>query len=325
MAVSAVNRSNDGSDATDATDARVADRAIDELAVRQHGVVARRQLLAAGLSAHTVDNRVKRGRLRAIHPGVYRVGPVPVPLQREMAAVLAGGDGAVLTGPSAGVVWGILPAARRPAEVEISVRDGFRGRVAGVRVRRVPTLRDDEVTERRGIPVTTPARTLLDLAGALAPRALEQALAAAEREELAELTDVAQLLERHPRRRGAASLRAILSRELGPAFTRSPLEERFLALVRSAGLPAPQVNAGVAGFEVDFLWRRQRVVVEIDGFRYHRGRQSFDRDHDRDLTLRAAGFTVLRFTAKQLDQQADDVLASLESALGRARGKGMLV
>ncbi len=295
---------------------------IDELASRQFGVVSRAQLRRAGVPAHVIDRGVRRSRLRTLHPGVYRVGPAAVPLEREMAAVLACGQTAVLSGTSAGARWGLVRSGveskQIEAGVEISVRDGRRVRLKGVQVRRLASLRDDEVTTFRGIPITTAARTILDLAATLAPRPLEQALARGVREGVVVLGDVARLLKRHPWRRGVRTLRGLLALQEGPALTRSEAEELFLALIRAARLPEPALNVRVAGLEVDFLWRALRVVVEIDGYAYHGSRRAFERDVERDRVLRVAGFIVVRFSARQLGAEREAVLGSVAWQLGHA-------
>ncbi len=292
--------------------AGTADRAIDELAGRQHGVVARRQLLEAGVASHVIDRRLRAGRLRRVHQGVYQVGPVTAPRAREMAAVLACGPSAVLSHGSAAALWRLTPE-RDAGPVEVITRAGARSR-RGLRVRRIGTLRADEVTRLSGIPVTTAPRTLYDLAGTTGSRELERAVAEAFALRLATPARLRTVVSRHARTRGSASLRAIL--EAGePARTRSEAEERFLELIRKAGIQRPAANVKIGRLEVDFLWQRERLVVEIDGSAFHSSPRAFERDRRRDAVLIAAGYRVARITWRQLAEEPEAVLARLVKAL----------
>lgn len=296
------------------------DTVIDAFAARQHGVVSRRQLLSAGVPAHVIDYRVRRGRLRQLHRGVYGVGPVTGRFGREMAGVLACGDSAFLSHDSAAPFWRLGARPADAAPVEVTVTAGPRRPGAGIRVHRAPGLRPDETTEVHGIPITTPARTLLDLAGRRSPRELERALAGAIRDRILSGDDVARLIRRHPRRPGTGILRDVLARDGGPAFTRSEAESRFLDLMRRSPLPAPRCNVRVRGREVDFLWAAERLVVEIDGFEFHGRRAAFERDHRRDAALTVAGYRVLRFTWAQITREETTVLVRVAQALvGGAR------
>jgi very-short-patch-repair endonuclease len=293
---------------------RRADRIIARLAVDQHGVVTRRQLLAAGIGSDMVRRRVSSERLRRIHQGVYIVGPVTAPRAREMAAVLACGDAAVLSHGSAATLWQVLNGAHEGAPEVIDSES--RHRHPGIRIHHIRTLRADEVAKLDGIPITTATRTLYDLASTVSHRDLERAVAEALARRLTSLSRLAKLLERHPRGRGAANLRAVTERG-NPAFTRSEAEERFLALVRDARLEAPEVNVDVAGYEVDFLWRERRLIVEVDGYTFHSSPDAFERDRERDSVLAAAGLRVTRLTWKQLTEEPVAVIARLARALAR--------
>jgi len=194
-----------------------------------------------------------------------------------------------------------------------------------VRVHRTNRLEPAEVTRRHELPVTSPPRTLLDLAETVGPPDLEQALAEAERRRLVRRTDLLAYLGAAQGRRGIPVIRAALEREGGPAFTRSEAERRLLALVRAARLPAPRVNASLSGYEVDFLWAREGVVVEVDGYAYHWTRHAFERDHRRDGDLENRGHRVIRFTWLQLQREPYFVVARLAGALAArvaARGVG---
>jgi predicted transcriptional regulator of viral defense system len=157
------------------------DTLILNLASRQHGVVARWQLRQLGVPLHRIDYHLKKGWFRMIHRGVYRVGPVAPQHHREMAAVLASANGAVVSHRSAGVLWDILPPPGRVAAIDVSTSDQIRRQRSGIKAHRVTALVPDEITLLNGLPITTPMRTLLDLASSLSTRGLEQAMARADR------------------------------------------------------------------------------------------------------------------------------------------------
>jgi very-short-patch-repair endonuclease len=166
-----------------------------------------------------------------------------------------------------------------------------------------------------GLPITTPERTLLDLGAAEPMRELERALAVAERQKLADSRRLAALLAQHPRHPGSRRMTALLQSVGTPALTRSEAEATLLALLRGTGLRAPEANVRVAGFEVDLLWRAERLVVEVDGYAWHGDRGSFERDRRRDAVLVAAGYRVLRVTARQIEAESKGVLVRLAQAL----------
>jgi very-short-patch-repair endonuclease len=288
---------------------------IMELAARQHGVVARRQLLGAGVSANALDRRLRGQWLRRLHRGVYLVGPLPAPRTREMAAVLACGDEALVGHDSALDLWDLMAELDRSGPVHVGIPRSDRRR-HGIRVHRMYDLRPDEITQIERIPVTTPGRTLLDVARTLGTRDLERALAQAYVRRLTHPADLQRLLLRHSRLPGASRLRALI--ESGPPFTRSEAEERFLALVRKAQLPLPEANVRVGGYEVDFYWRAQRFVAEIDGFAYHSSTGRFESDRRRDAVLAARGVRVVRVTWRQIKAEAEAVIARLAQSLVRA-------
>ena len=294
-----------------------AEQVIMSLAGRQHGVVGRFQLLRAGVSAHLVDHRLRAGDLRSLHRGVYRVGPLTAPNTRDMAAVLACGETAALSRRSAAALWRVLPRGREEDPVDVVVTRGRAGCRPGIRVRHVHSMRSDEVIVHDGIPITTPARTLYDLAGAVRHRELERALAEAFALDLVRRPQLLALLEQHARRPGASRLRGLLEGESRAALTRSEAEERFLALTRKAGLRDPDANATVAGFEVDFVWRSERLVVEIDGRAFHSSDQRFENDRRRDAILVASGLRVMRVTWRQIVNEPEALLVRLAQALAR--------
>ena len=267
-----------------------------ELAGRQHGVVSVPQLRAAGLSKSTVHRWVTGGRLHRLHVGVYAVGHASVTIYgRYMAAVLACGPDAMLSHRSAGSIRD-LRTSRGRIEVTSPRQLGPR---PGVLIHRSRTLCEEDCGELHGIPVTTVARTLLDLAAVLPPRELARALDRAERLNLFDLAEIHAALGRARGRRGAAALRRAIA-EWEPHHTRSELEDRFRELVSGAGLPPPRMNLQLRGasrtHEVDALWPASRLVVELDGFAFHRTRSDRERDAARDADLEVAGYRVMRLT-----------------------------
>lgn len=293
------------------------DRVILEVASRQHGVVTRSQLIDAGVSQHRIAYRIECGMLTRVYRGVFAAGPVRGPLAREFAAVLAAGAESFVSHRAAGAVLELLPPRRAEAPVAISTRRDVRIGSPGIRIVRVSRLETDEVMVRNGLPLTTPARTILDLAGVCSSRHLEQALATALRNRLVERTEVEALLDRYPRRAGRGRLRALLTADGGPAFTRSEAERRLLDLIRTAGLPRPSTNVIVEGFEVDLLWPEQRLIVEVDGREYHGGDHAFEGDRTRDGVLMAAGFRTMRVTWRQIANEPQALMARVAQTLVR--------
>jgi hypothetical protein len=308
--------------------ARDVDDLIDAHTSRQHGVVGRAQLLAAGVPGHAIDHRLERGRLRRIHRGVYGLGRLRGPHAAEMAGVLAAGEGALLSHGSAGALWSQLPPRRPDSRVEVSTPGRHSRSRPELRTHRIGPIQPDEATSLHGIPITTPARTLLDLATVVSAGDLERALARALRAEEPEAggsrpgleASLLALIGRYPRREGTPLIRSLLGQD-ALVYTRSHAEDVFLALVERGGLPAPETNVRISDLEVDCLFRAARLVVEIDGFRYHSSPRALDRDRARDQTLSLAGYDVLRFTWKQVDRKPDRVLASVAVALGRAEAR----
>jgi very-short-patch-repair endonuclease/predicted transcriptional regulator of viral defense system len=308
-----------GRASTGRTTTRDVDEIIDLSASRQHGVVARRQLVAAGVPGYAIDHRVRRGRLRPIHRGVYGLGRLRPPHAMEMAAVLAGGDSALLSHRSAAALWKHLPPRPADMPVEVSTPGRHAQSRPGLRVCRIRPIQDDEATSLHGIPITTPARTLLDLAMVLSAHELERTLARALRDGVEE-HQLRALLARYPARAGAPLLRSLLGEE-NLVVTRSHAEDAFLAILDRGGLPKPETNVRIRGFEVDCFFRAARLIVEIDGFTYHSSPAAIERDHHRDQLLYLAGYDVVRFTWKQLDQQPDRALARVAGALARAEAR----
>ncbi len=289
------------------------DLRIDEIAARQHGVITSRQLETLGLGRRGVSKRANRGRLHRVHHGVYAVGHSALSLHgRFMAAVLACREGAVLSHTSAAVLWELLKPISGPIHVSVPKTSG-RARRRGIHLHRCPSLQMPRepspspsylnqeggrgrrlTTHRRRIPVTTINRTIEDLrvSSLLPPHLLRRAMRQAE-------------LKGH-RLEGVESDR-----------TRSDLETLFLDVIRPHRdrIPPPEVNVKIGRWAVDFLWRQQRVVVETDFWAYHRGSVAWQDDHARDLDLRSGGYTVLRFTDRQIEKEPGRVVADVARAL----------
>jgi hypothetical protein len=238
-----------------------------------------------------------------------------------MAAVLACSKSALLSHQSAAALWQFRTTSR--AQVDVTVPGRTRRGRPGVALHLVRNLHPDDGTARDRIPVTTVARTLLDLGEALSPTQLQRAFEEADRLELIDMRAIEQLLERSRGRRGLKPLAALLATHRGPAPPiRSELERLFLDLCHRADLPPPTVNAPVEGWEVDALWREQRLIVELDGYAFHGDRASFERDRTRDATLQLAGYRVLRVTHRRLETEpaaVADTVRSLLAQEGRPR------
>lgn len=292
------------------------DSQISVLAGAQHGVVTRSQLLTLGLSGQAVDRRLRGGRLHPLYRGVYAVGHLVLTVEgRWMSAVLAAGGHAVLSHASAAAAWELRPAGAGAIHVTIPGDPG-RKRRAGLCIHRSSTLSPQDTTSHRDIPITTPVRTLIDLATTLRGRPLEHALDLAEQRGLVDFAELRKAIEAHPTRPGSPSLQAQLSRyTAGSTVTRSELEERFLALCDRHGLSRPSVNIRIEGVEVDFAWRDARLIVEVDGYAYHRSPSAFEDDRARDVALTVAGWTVLRFTWAQITRRSAWVAGAIRQRL----------
>ena len=283
------------------------DREIAALADRQHGVVATSQLLELGLSHGHICYRARAGRLHRIHRGVYAVGYRKLtPHGHRMAAVLAYGPEALLSHQTAAALWGI---GQPSWKIHVTTPHPKRSRQA-IRAH-TAVLHPEDVTVRDGIPLTSVARTILDLAAQLDHDRLTRLLEDADRAELADLRALERAMARRPQLRGVARLTAVLADYRGPADTRSNLERDFRALIARAGLPEPQYNVVLAGLVVDVFWPQWRLVVELDGRAYHTRNRAFERDRVRDSTLQKADLRVLRVTGKRLDNEPDAVLADV--------------
>ena len=255
--------------------------------------------------------RISTGWLVRRHRGVYLVGPLRTPLTESMAAVLALGDGSLLSHYPAAVLWGIRPPAPGPIEVTVIGRDA-RG-PDEISVHRVAGLDPADATRKDGVPVTSPARTLLDLAADVTHRELNRASDEARVHHLVTDLSLNEQFQRYPHHRGTAALAKAIQTE--PALTRSEAERAFLELIRAARLPEPETNVRIGRHEVDFLWRAQKLVVEVDGYAFHSSRSSFERDRRRDADLAATGIRVLRATWRQITGEREALAVTLARAL----------
>jgi very-short-patch-repair endonuclease len=300
----------------------VVDTLTSRLARRQYGVVAAWQLIALGISTSAINRRVTDGRLRRIHRGVYAVGEIG----RKgywMAAVLACGEGALLSHRDAAALWNLRDTAR--SAIDVSVPGAKRRSRLRLTIHSAGELHPDDRAEVEGIPVTSIARTLLDLAEVVSAAELRRAYEAAERHEVLDAKAVHELLDRSNGRRGVAALLALLDYDPSPAIgSKSDLESMLLDLVRQAGLPLPSLNVLVDGYLVDAYWAQARLVVELQSYEHHAHRQAFDRDYAKLGRLKLAGYEILPLTHRQVSEEADWVVDALRSLL-RTQSNGAVV
>jgi hypothetical protein len=281
------------------------------LAERQWGLVTRAQLVDAGLRERGIAEWVRSGRLRRLYRGVYAFGHDRLRVEgRWLAAVMACGPGAVLSHRDAAQLWEIRQSSASMIDVTVPSQNG-RIRRRGIRVHRSGRLAAEEGTRRSGIPVTTVARTLLDLADVLDKQALRRAVTEAEYRNRFDLTSLTAVVESNPGRRGRKLMTAAM--EGGHHRTRSPLEDRFLRFLDRWGVEEPQTNIWLEGYEVDFAWTRVGLVVELDGAAAHTTRAALNADRLRDRRLWRAGLRTMRLTDDALDAE-EEVLADLVQA-----------
>ena len=295
------------------------DERIAAIARLQRGRVARRQLIDAGISSAAVARALAAGRLLPEHRAVYVVpGSETTTLGRETAALLAIRDGAVLSHHTAAVLWGLrLPAA---ADIHLLVAGGPAGAVRGVHVHRTQVLEADDARIVKALPVTSPARTLIDLAPHLTDRRLEFIIDQAIIERLVRPSQLRLALERLTHATGRGRMLELLDDGSRTTVTRSHAEERLLALIRAGGLPQPLVNTRVLGYEVDFYWPQARLVVEVDGFRFHATHQRFERDRAKDAVMQAAGIGTMRVTWRGLERDGTATIVRIGQAIALRGG-----
>jgi predicted transcriptional regulator of viral defense system len=290
------------------------DHAIAALAQRQHGFVEHGQLLVLGLSPSAIGRRVDAGRLHRRYRGVYAVGHRRTGIEGEWwGAVLAYAPDGVLSHASAAAAFSLL----RSTALHITAGGG-RKRRPGIVFHRRRSLPMDETTQLDGLPITTPARTLLDIAATGLNRTrLELAVDRAEKQRLLDFADLHALLARYAGARGTPSLKAVLASYSDPLDVRSELEALVLELCDAHGLPRPMVNCVIEGEVRDFCWPSRRLVVEADSYAWHRSPAALNADRERDVVLTLAGWRVLRFTYAQVTRRRAWVGRSIVSALFR--------
>jgi very-short-patch-repair endonuclease len=273
------------------------------MAGRQHGVVARRQLLALGMRSSTIADWTRSGFLHSLHRGVYAAGHPAVSREGEwLAAVLACPEGSILSHGSAAQLWGLIKRLQRLA-LHVSVPGTSKTSPRGIVTHTSRSLDGRDATTRINIPVTTITRTVWDLATVLAPLQTRRVFEQAEKRERFDRNRLRELHAAAPSRRGAGTIAQLLGQGAVPlSETRSRLEEILLEICRDHGFPFPAVNVPLLGFEVDFLWPRERFVVEADGGDHLIPSQR-QRDNERDLVLGRAGYLVRRFDWHALDDR----------------------
>ncbi|MGE5408651.1 MAG: hypothetical protein ACM3NV_08565 [Syntrophothermus sp.] len=292
------------------------ERGLERLATRQQGVVARWQLIEMGFGEDAIRMQVAAARLVPVHREVFGVGHRRGDrTARWWAAVLAYGPGAVLSHRSAAAAWGIESPGRRPVDVTAPRGRQGRERRSGIWVHRCKLAAADRAN-LGGLPVTTVARTLFDLAETEPYERLQQAAQEADRLKLRWTREVGGICERGRGRRALRPVRRLLSELQPPDEGRSPLELRFPPFCRAHGIPLPEPNVTLLGHEVDGLWVAAKLVVELDSWSFHGHRAAFEGDRARDSKLLLAGYRIVRVTHRRLDLEAETLAAELRGLLG---------
>lgn len=284
--------------------------AVADFAEKQHGVAAVQELLALGLSPSAVKRWTADRRLHRVHRGVYAVGRADLTAHGKwLAAVKACGPGAVLSHQSAATLWDL----RRSSSSIVHVTTPGRSRRQGLRAHEVRRLDEEDRALRDGVPVTSVARTALDCAEMVAQRELVRLLEQTERLGLFDLNAIELLLDRNPRRRGVKKLREAIAAVHGePPRVNSDWERDLLDFCDDIGVPKPELNVIVEGYEVDALWRDMKLIVELDSWTFHRSRRAFDEDRRKYAVLQLAGYMVLPITA--LDAPAARIISAAIAA-----------
>jgi very-short-patch-repair endonuclease len=286
---------------------RTVERELARISSRSHGVVTRVQLLGAGVTARQIEERLSNGTLIRVHRGVYRVGHrAPSIDATYLAAVLAAGEGALLGVRAAAHLFALTKGEAPPAEVITRTQR----RIEGVRTHRSRILSAHDATTFRGIPVTTVPRTLVDLAAELSPDALARACHEAGVRYGTTPKAVEAVLARRPTSPGAKKLRRVIHGDVH--VTLSKLEARFLELLRNAGLPLPVTNRPAGSRRVDCRWPEHRLTVELDGFRFHNSRHSWEQDRHREREARARGDEFRRYSYGDVFEDSVPTLQELD-------------
>jgi very-short-patch-repair endonuclease len=286
------------------------------IAAEQHGLVTRPQLARLGIDDAGVRRRVRKGSLHRVHQGVYAVGHPNLTTEgRWAAAVLACGPGSALSHLDAAALWAIYDASGPRVHVLTSANRP----VSGICVHRARRLHRDDVTEHRGIPVTSVARTLVDLTDVLPEDRVLRAVREAEFRQLLDHDALNAAVERARTRRNIRSLRRALATHRPGQIVRDELEHRFLELIDTAGMRRPETNVKVKTrrrvYEIDCLWRQEGVAVELDGRAAHVRATAFEEDRERDAALSAMGLRPVRFTWRRVRKAGDEVAAELAAML----------
>jgi very-short-patch-repair endonuclease len=269
-----------------------------------------------GLGDRQIEHGLHSGRLHAIHRGVYAVGHKSLPIRGHwIAAVLAAGDGALLSHRSAAALLGLRGDSR--ARVDVTVAGQARRDHSGVDVHRARNLLPADRAIRDAIPVTALPRTLLDLGAVVNARQLERAFEAAERLRVLDMRALHELAVRSHGHHGLGAFRRLIERHHEIPETREELERRLIDLCDEYLLPRPACNVALEGFIVDALWSHARLVAEVDSWEFHRTRAAFERDRARDAALQLAGYTVVRITARRIQHDPGGVASTLRRLLER--------
>lgn len=298
---------------------------ISSLASEQDGVIGRRQLIAAGIAAHQVDSRVQNRLLKKLYAGVYSFGHDRLTLEgRQQAAVMAGGPNAVLSHRTAASALGLLPPSRKLEVIRSSSPDrhrpppehASRSIHPGLTIHRTRSLSRHEIWTRRGIRMTSPVRTIINLAERESPKTLDTAIRRGVANEILDIAALTRAVERCRGRKGIRKLRKVIAQwDPGTLRARSGLELTMPELCRNQGIPPPLINDFRCGYEVDFQWKGSDVIVESDGYAYHRSRADLHRDYRKMLDLTAAGLTVCRVDEEMIQDEAAGFGAKLRKLL----------
>jgi very-short-patch-repair endonuclease len=296
------------------------DLVVSRITALQKTLITTEQLVSCGLSDDAVAYRLKAGRFHVVFRGVYTVGSgVLPPLALELAALLACGERTLISHRSAAFVWGLQKVA--PTEVEVSVVDRCCKSRKGLRVHRIKAIDERDLRRHEGLWISSPARAVLEVAADGSANEVVDLIDAGVAGRLLTPAALKAVLKRNPGRRGAARLAAVLGDDSARGIARSRAERAFRKLIRDAGLPAPLVNQPLGPYVPDFMWREQRLIVEIDSYGFHGGPGGFQTDHEKDLVYRDAGFDVLRPTRNHVVHEPARVLVRVVRALERARSQ----